>query len=165
MYEQIERPKGNKSRAVANSVSQKKSNAKQGFGFVDNRAEAVTQKKLQEMANNSPCTMQLKAFQDIPNNSLRLQANQAAQLQAMADYVKANKEGRSPSGSIVQREVINGTRVVIEGGYATFSLDGKKYHINEGDPKHVTCDSEGRMHYYFKGEGEGIEDRGGALVL
>ena len=37
MYEQIEKPKGNQSSAVANSVTQKKSNGKQGFGFVDNR--------------------------------------------------------------------------------------------------------------------------------
>jgi hypothetical protein len=37
MYEQVEKPKENKSRAVANSVAQKKSNIKQGFGFVDNR--------------------------------------------------------------------------------------------------------------------------------
>ncbi|WP_421854433.1 hypothetical protein [Marinomonas sp.] len=37
MYEQIEKPKENKSRAIANSVAQKKSNGKQGFEFVDNR--------------------------------------------------------------------------------------------------------------------------------
>lgn len=37
MYEQVERPKENKSRAVANSVAQRKSNEKQGFGFIDNR--------------------------------------------------------------------------------------------------------------------------------
>ena len=52
MYAQIEKPKENKSRAVANSVAQKKSNGKQGFGFVDNRPEAVAQRKLQTMANN-----------------------------------------------------------------------------------------------------------------
>lgn len=37
MYEQVEKPKENKSRAVTNSVAQKKSDVKQGFGFVDNR--------------------------------------------------------------------------------------------------------------------------------
>ncbi len=37
MYEQVEKPKENKSRAVANSVTQKKSAVRQGFGFVDNR--------------------------------------------------------------------------------------------------------------------------------
>lgn len=39
MYEQVEKTKKNKSRAVANSVAQKKSDVKQGFGFVDNRAQ------------------------------------------------------------------------------------------------------------------------------
>lgn len=43
MYKQVEKPKGNKSRAVANSVTQKKSNGKQGFGFVDNRPESIIQ--------------------------------------------------------------------------------------------------------------------------
>lgn len=52
MYAQVEKPKENKVRAVANSVAQKKSNVKQGFGFVDNRPEAVVQRKLREAANN-----------------------------------------------------------------------------------------------------------------
>ncbi|MBL4706919.1 MAG: hypothetical protein JKY48_00570 [Flavobacteriales bacterium] len=42
MYEQVEKPKENKSRAVANSVAQNKSNVKQGFGFVDNRHRSVS---------------------------------------------------------------------------------------------------------------------------
>jgi hypothetical protein len=37
MYEQVERPKENKSRAVGNSVAQQKSNGTQGNIFVDNR--------------------------------------------------------------------------------------------------------------------------------
>ncbi len=72
MYEQVEKPKENKSQAVANSVAQKKSNARQGFGFVDNRPEAAAQRKLQEMVNNSPRMLQLKAFQEIKSASLKL---------------------------------------------------------------------------------------------
>ncbi len=45
MYAQVEKPKENKSRAVANSVAQNKSNGKQGFGFVDNRPEVIAQQK------------------------------------------------------------------------------------------------------------------------
>ena len=37
MYEQVEKPKENKSRAVDNNVGQKKSNEQQSFGLVDNR--------------------------------------------------------------------------------------------------------------------------------
>ena len=49
MYEQVNKPKENKSRAIANTVAQKQSNAKQGFGFVDNRPEAMMQRKVQSM--------------------------------------------------------------------------------------------------------------------
>jgi hypothetical protein len=54
MYEYAEKTKKNKSRAVANSVSQKQSRAESTFQLVDNRPEAIAQRKLQEMANNSP---------------------------------------------------------------------------------------------------------------
>ena len=50
MYAQVEKPKNNKSRAVANSVTKKKSNGKQVFGFVDNRSEAVAQRKNKELS-------------------------------------------------------------------------------------------------------------------
>ena len=46
MYQQAEKPKENKSRAVANSVSQKKSTTKEGFGFVDNRPGTIAQRKV-----------------------------------------------------------------------------------------------------------------------
>ena len=39
MYEQVDRPKESKSRVVVNSIVQKKSNEKQGFGVVDNRQD------------------------------------------------------------------------------------------------------------------------------
>ena len=51
MYAEMKKPKENKSRAVANSVTQKKSNGGQGFGFVDNRPEALSQLKMQFQKN------------------------------------------------------------------------------------------------------------------
>lgn len=58
MYAQLEKSKDNKSRAVANSVAQKKTNVKQEFGFVDNRPEAVAQKKfrIQKLKTNNSIT-------------------------------------------------------------------------------------------------------------
>jgi len=47
MYERVEKPKENKSRAVANSVAQKKSKKQQGFGFVDNREKTIMQMHLE----------------------------------------------------------------------------------------------------------------------
>ncbi|MFM2485204.1 hypothetical protein [Celerinatantimonas yamalensis] len=53
MYEQVEKPKENKSSAVANSVAQKKGSVKQGFGLVDNRPESVIQRRVQTLAIDS----------------------------------------------------------------------------------------------------------------
>ncbi len=55
------KPKENKSRAVANSVDQKKSNVKQGFGFVDNRPVNIIQRRLQvKLSSGAMNTKQLK---------------------------------------------------------------------------------------------------------
>lgn len=78
MYKQVEKPKENKNRAIANTVTQKKSSDQHAFGFVDNRPEAIAQRKLRGMIDNS---VQLKGviqrkydhlFNDIPKtlNSL-----------------------------------------------------------------------------------------------
>lgn len=48
MYKQVERQKENKSRAVANSVAQRKSIGKQGIGGVDNQTEIIGQRKIPE---------------------------------------------------------------------------------------------------------------------
>jgi hypothetical protein len=50
----------NRSWAVANSVGQKKSNVKQGFGFVDNRPKAIVQRLLHDMVNNFQDFIQLR---------------------------------------------------------------------------------------------------------
>ncbi|KNY25338.1 hypothetical protein [Pseudobacteroides cellulosolvens] len=65
MYTQVEKPKENKGRVVANSVTQKKSVGKQGFGFVDNRSETVSQGKLKRMARNSLQDKQITQLQAI----------------------------------------------------------------------------------------------------
>jgi hypothetical protein len=58
----------NKSRAVASSLSTQKSNSKPTFQFVDNRPEAISQRKLQEMVNNSQQVEQLDQLQAIADN-------------------------------------------------------------------------------------------------
>lgn len=72
--------KENKSRAVANNVCQNKSNEKQVAGFVDNRLEAVTQRKLKKIGKKSSSMKQLRVFQEMANTSL--QTKKATQLQA-----------------------------------------------------------------------------------
>ncbi len=53
MYAQVEKSKENKSRAVADAATQKKSNVKQSFGFIDNRAVSIAQRKMQSITNSS----------------------------------------------------------------------------------------------------------------
>jgi hypothetical protein len=52
MYSRKKKTEENKSRANTGSVARKKSSERQGFGFVDNRTCAETQKSLQLMMNN-----------------------------------------------------------------------------------------------------------------
>lgn len=49
MYAHVEKSKENKSRSVATSVSQKTSNLKQCYGFVDNWHETIAHRKLQAL--------------------------------------------------------------------------------------------------------------------
>lgn len=68
MYTQVKKPKDDKSRAVANSVTQKKSNGKQDFGFVDNRLEAISQRKLFNVVQQNPVNViQMMADTDLTN--------------------------------------------------------------------------------------------------
>jgi hypothetical protein len=70
--------------SVANILPHMQSSDESSSQFLDKRSEIVTQRKLQELANNNnPRAMQLKSLQCIVNNSS--QAKQTAQLQAMAN--------------------------------------------------------------------------------
>lgn len=72
------------SQLVANKRSQKQSHGESSFQFVDNRPEAIVQRKLQGMLNNSP------------------QAKRAAQLQAMADSRSKVNQLRSSASYVTQ---------------------------------------------------------------
>ena len=57
MYEQVEKPKKNKSRAIANSVGQKKSNVKQAVDFMDNRQDTNTILQAKNTSQNKAVTV------------------------------------------------------------------------------------------------------------
>ncbi len=81
MHTHEEKKQENKIQPLANA--QKRSGGDSTFQLVDNRPEAIAQRRLQERANNSPQTKRLRAIRERSNNSP--QAKQAAQLQAMAN--------------------------------------------------------------------------------
>jgi hypothetical protein len=66
MYTQADKNQENK--AADNAVAQKQNSSKQGSKLTDNRPEAVAQRKLQEIANNSPQVKQLKAYQQMADS-------------------------------------------------------------------------------------------------
>ena len=59
----------NKNQSISNGEPQVKSNGESTFQLIDNRPEAVAQKRLQAMLNNSPRAMQAKAHQKMANES------------------------------------------------------------------------------------------------
>lgn len=125
MYEQVEKPKENKSRVVTNSVTQKRSNGRKGFSFVDNRPEVIAQRKLQEKANNSS------------------QAKQAAQLQAMADKHSAKRQH-----PIQKKENNTGLPDNLKSGIENlsgYSMDDVKVHYNSPKPAQL------QAHAYAQG--------------
>jgi hypothetical protein len=88
----------NKNQSVANEVSQKRRDGESIFQLIDNRPDAIAQRKLQEIANNIAQGRPLRDFQEIGNNSR--QSNKATQLQPMDNDVTRKHE--SP---IVQRKI------------------------------------------------------------
>jgi hypothetical protein len=130
-----------KSQSVSKSESQMQIVGKSTFHFVDNRLEAVAQRKLQEMANISPRAMQLKAFQDMANNSP--QATKTAQLRVLEDNHSAQKQH-----PIQKKENNTGLPDNLKSGMENLSgisLDDVKVHRNSDKPAQL------QAHAYAQG--------------
>ena len=109
----------NKSQSVANAVSQHNRGSGSTFQFVDNRPEAIAQRKLQEMANNSP------------------QVKQATQLQAIAD--KFSIQQQQP---IQKKENNTGLPDNLKTGIENlsgYSMDDVKVHYNSEKPAQLNA--------------------------
>jgi hypothetical protein len=78
MNTHAEKAKENKSQSSSYSTSEIQNGGESTFQFRDNRQEAVAQRKLTEIADNSARVSQLSALHDIANKSPHL--NKAAQL-------------------------------------------------------------------------------------
>ena len=131
----------NKSQAVSAVDSQMQSGGEATFQFVDNRPEAIAQRKLQEMANNSAQVSQLKAFQDMANNSP--QGKQTTQLQEMADNHSAQQQQ-----PIQKKENNTGLPDNLKTGMENLSgmsLDDVKVHRNSDKPAQL------QAHAYAQG--------------
>lgn len=120
----------NKNQSAANALSQKQSSSKTTFQFVDNRPEAIAQRRLQEFANNSPRVSQLQALQNMANNSPW--AKQAAQLQIMADTHSAQQQQ-----PVKKKENNTGLPDNLKTGMENlsgYSMDDVRVHYNSDKP-------------------------------
>jgi GGDEF domain-containing protein len=125
----------NKNQSLANETSHKQNGSKSTFQFVDNRPEAIAQRKLQEITNNSPQAMQLRACQEMANNSP--QAKQAAQLQTMADNHSSQQQQ-----TIQKKENNTGLPDNLKIGMENLSgmsLDDVKVHRNSDKPAQLNA--------------------------
>jgi hypothetical protein len=114
----------NKSQSVSNGESRIQSGGESTFQFENNRPEAVAQRKLQELANNSP------------------QNKQAAQLQAMADNFSSKQH------PIQKKENNTGLPDNLKSGLENlsgYSMDDVKVHHNSDKPAQL------QAHAYAQG--------------
>ncbi|QNK63920.1 DUF4157 domain-containing protein [Pedobacter sp. PAMC26386] len=118
-----DKPKENKSQSIANGVSQNQS-GETTFQFIDNRPEAIAQRKLQKLANNS------------------LQVQKAAQLQIMANNYSSKQQ------SIQKKENNTGLPDSLKSGIENlsgYSMDDIKVHRNSSKPAQL------QAHAYAQG--------------
>jgi hypothetical protein len=122
MNTHVDKTQENKSQSVANSVVQKQSGNGSAFQFIDNRPEAVTQRKLQDMAHNHSAQQQ-HPFQKKENNT-GLPDNLKSGMENLSgmnlDHVKVHYNSAKPAG--VQAHA-----------YA----QGSDIHLGSGQEKHL----------------------------
>lgn len=131
----------NKSQSTGNRNSQKQSGGESTFQFVDNRSVATVQRKLQEMANNCPGTMQLKAIDKMINTPVSSKKSQN-----FGDFSNQN----APIQMVVFVKGPDGTRKVDDDDYEL--ADGEEY------------DDEALDEYYEQEEERKMQEREAAKL-
>jgi hypothetical protein len=112
----------NKSQAVADNLPKMTSNGESTFQFIGNRPEAIAQRELQEMANNSPQVSQLISLQEMANNSP--QAKQAAQLKTMSKPNTATPIQQKKENGITQPAQAPEEEELLQGKFETVQRHG-----------------------------------------
>lgn len=115
MQTYADKTQGKINQSSANAVSQKQNGSESTYQFVDNRPEAVSQRKLQAMNNNS------------------LQATQAAQLQAISNKNSAQQQLKSIQKNENNTGLPDNLKTGIE-NLSRYSMDDVKVHFNSLKP-------------------------------
>ena len=81
--------------SVGNQLVQKQTGGESAFQFIDNRPEAIAQRKLREVISNSPQVRQLRILREIANNSIQLKPLEPIQ----KNVVQLGKESRKKAAT------------------------------------------------------------------
>ena len=126
MHTHTKRIQKNENQSVTSTIAQTKSGNKSYFQLADNRPEAITQRKLQNISNNSPRVTQLKAFQNTIKYKYSSQHKQPIQ--------KKESDTGLPNDLKTGIEHLSG-----------YSMDDVKVHRNSGKPAQL------QAHAYAQG--------------
>lgn len=131
----------NKSQSVSHGVSQIQSGSKSTFQFIDNRPEAIAQRKLQELANNSSQAKRAAQLQAMANNY-------SAQLQHPIQKKASPEHSDKPNVPDGRRENNTGLPDNLKSGIENlsgYSMDDVKVHYNSDKPAQL------QAHAYAQG--------------
>lgn len=122
MHTYADKIQESKSKAVENTVAQKKGYAKQGLSFVDNRPEGVAQRKLQKQADNHSVAQQ---------HPVQKKENKTG----LSDHLKTGMENLSGVSLDHVKVHYNSSKpgAVQAHAYA----QGSQIHVASGQEKHV----------------------------
>ncbi len=139
---QVDKAQENKSQAVANSLPKLQSGNELVSQFVDNRPEAIAQKKLQESISNSSQVQQFKAFQEMANNSPRVKQLQAYQTMTGPFSVQPAQQLQGKAAPVQKKEnntgLPNSLKLGVE-NLSGYSMDDVKVHYNSDKPAQLNA--------------------------
>lgn len=128
----------NKGQAIANSLPKQESGLKSAFQLVDNRAEAIAQRKLQETIDNSPKVRQLWAYQTMADGyaaqqyPIQKKENQTG----LPDQLKSGIENLSGYSMDDVKVHYNSDKPAALNAHAY--AQGTDIHLGSGQEKHLS---------------------------
>lgn len=165
MYAQVEKPKENKSRTVTNTIAQKKSNLKQGFGFADERPKAVAQRKYLKVLNSDQDSQTVQLSTKLHTSGCRCPScSGTMQLNGGAPKKSASQNKDERNSAVVSQLCQHGHPEHAHISECPYGLKHKDFRI---PPKHVKGNGgKGTKASQSIMDGAlGILDRGGATVV
>ena len=141
MSDQVKKVQDNKTQEVFSNDSQNQIGQDQSASFLDNRPGAISQRKLQENANNGSQISQLMSFQNLANTSQ--QSSTLIQLQSVADHYSGKE-----TQTVQKKENNTGLPDNLKSGVENlsgYSMDDVKVHRNSQKPAQL------QAHAYAQG--------------